>query len=67
MNGGGLQWIKQVKDFNNFSDISEESKNKDKVWYVEQDEHGKIIPKKMNTELMTEEECKKYILSLLFK
>jgi len=60
-----LQWYKKLK---NFSDIPDQSfDNKERLWYVEEDEHGKIIPKKLNTNLMTEDECKKYILSLLFK
>lgn len=64
---GGLEWnvkVWKVKDLVEGRFKEEDSK---RVWYIEQTEDGRIIPKKLTSPLMTEEECKTYVLGLLFK
>lgn len=64
---GGLQFTNRYFNIKDLAEGKSPENNKNRVWYIEQTEDGKIIPKKLNAPLMTEDEAKTYVLSLLFK
>lgn len=64
---GGLQWNTKVYNIKDMVPGKTADENVKRIWYIDQDENGRIIPKNIESPLMTEEECKTYVLGLLFK
>ena len=64
---GGLQFQNRYFNVKDLVEGKDPAENKNRLWYVEQTEDGKIVPKKLTAPLMTEDEAKTYVLGLLFK
>ena len=62
----GIEWDLKCKNISDENIKDDKKDSEERLWFVEIDENGKIIPKKLNHKLMTCEEAKAYALSLIF-